>query len=200
MKEDLAVYQALRENILHKERIYIDLTINMYITYFALLAAGVFWSSWLSLISFLDLIVFQSMINSNQWSLSKASFYISEFFEKEYDNIHWESLHRYKTYCINYASFTRNIGWYICKLGASFLAVISFSAILFPNLIATKWDFIALSPIVTVQICIALALCLLTIYINAIYIRMRNDPQYCDERISDIIQHYHKDLSPAPTK
>lgn len=196
MKENPAVYTALRENILQKERVYIDLTMNMYITYFALLAAGVFWSSWLSLISFLVLIVFQSLINSNQWSIAKASFYIRKFFEEGNTDIHWESLHADDSYHERYTSFTRNIGWYICKLGASFLSVISFSSILFSNLIGANWDFTSLSPIVVVQLCLAFVLCLLTIYIDVIYLRMRSNPKFCDKRIAEIIDKYYSQVHP----
>ncbi len=94
MKEDISVYNALREHILHTENQISNETIYMYVTYFALLVIGNIWDEWMSLASFIDLIVFQSMINGDQWSVTKASIYITIFFETKHRGIHWELLHQ----------------------------------------------------------------------------------------------------------
>lgn len=93
MNENIAVYEALRAHILQKESQIANETIYMYVTYFALLAIGSIWSSWFSLVPFFSLIVFQSMINGDQWAITKASAYIKIFFEEPRDDIHWEQLH-----------------------------------------------------------------------------------------------------------
>lgn len=79
MEEDLSVYVALREHILQKEGQIANETIYMYVTYFALLAIGSIWKNWMSLLPFVGLIVFQTMINEEEWEIGKASVYIKVF-------------------------------------------------------------------------------------------------------------------------
>ena len=92
--ENLIVYQSIREHILQKETEVTNELTYMYVTYFGLLVSGAIWSSWLSLVSFIDLIVFQAMINRSQLSITKATMYIQIFFEEKRGDIHWESLHQ----------------------------------------------------------------------------------------------------------
>lgn len=179
MRENLLVYEALRENILHKEDSITTSIIYMYVTYFALLAIGFVWNHWISLISFIDLIVFQSMINSNQWAVLKSSYYIKIFFENERNDIHWETLHGDKRYKLVYDEVNRNVGWYFCKYGSSFLSVISFLAILFSNMQICAWDFEALFVSAKAQIVLSFILCIVTVYINLQYFHMRNEENDC---------------------
>ena len=81
--ENLIVYQSIREHILQKETEVTNELTYMYVTYFGLLVSGAIWSSWLSLVSFIDLIVFQAMINRSQLSITKATMYIQIFFEEK---------------------------------------------------------------------------------------------------------------------
>ena len=87
----MAVYETLRSHIISCENRISNERISMYVVYFALLAFAVNYS-WLILVSFLVLIVFQTLINMDRILISKASIYIKEFFE-ENSNIHWETWH-----------------------------------------------------------------------------------------------------------
>ena len=109
MEESISVYESLRENILHEEDRISNETIYMYVTYFALLTVSSLWNSWLSMVSYIVLIVFQSMINSSIWSIKKSSIYIKIFFETKNNNIHWESLHTDPDYVSVYKSINRNV-------------------------------------------------------------------------------------------
>lgn len=100
MNENIAVYEALRAHILQKESQIANETIYMYVTYFALLAIGSIWSSWFSLVPFFSLIVFQSMINGDQWAITKASAYIKIFFEEPRDDIHLVHLQMWRNHFV----------------------------------------------------------------------------------------------------
>lgn len=176
MQENIAVYEALRAHILEKENQIANETVYMYVTYFALLAVGSIWNSWISLVPFFSLIVFQSMINSDQWSITKASTYIKVFFEEPYKNIHWESLH-HDTFCMSVLNekLNKTVGWYISKWGATTLSFLSFLSILFPELHEANYNFYGIPSFSTVRIVIAAILCVITIYVNKQYFPVRNE-------------------------
>ncbi len=194
MKEDLVVYTALREHILHKEDEITNEIIYMYVTYFALLSVGSIWNNWISLISFIDLIVFQSMINSSQWAIIKASLYIRIFFEKQYDGIHWELLHEDDYYQSVHSPINRNIGWYFRKFVTSFLSLISFLSILFSVLCQVNYDFYNLTPNSILQIILALILCIFTIYVNILYLNVQNNNSPAAVDLKKAIENFYNNI------
>lgn len=192
MQEDIAVYEALRAHIIEKEGQISNETIYMYVTYFALLAVGNIWSNWFSLVPFFSLIVFQSMINSDQWSITKASTYIRVFFEEPFKKIHWESLHQ-DTFCLSVleGKINRTIGWYISKWGATILSFLSLFSILLPVLHDVDYNFYDISPFMTAQIVIAVILCSITIYVNKQYFSLRNE-QGANLQLENAIRAFYK--------
>ena len=81
MKENIAVYETLRNSIVSCEERIANEKIYMYVVYFAMLAFS-FERSWMILVSYLVLIVFQTLINGDRMAVEKASTYIRIFFEK----------------------------------------------------------------------------------------------------------------------
>lgn len=164
----LAVYEALRNHILHKQRDITDATIYMYVTLFALLAVGYVWTDWISVVSFLALIVFQSLINESMWDIVTASIYIRIFFEAMDKDIQWESLHVDPLYSSVRDAKSRNLGWNICQNGASILSVVSLIYILISISSNAKCDNIVQGA----QIVLAFFLCALAIYLNRLYFKI----------------------------
>lgn len=192
MEENVAVYTALREHILQKENQIANETIYMYVTYFALLAIGSIWNSWFSLVSFISLIVFQSMINGDQFAVTKASLYIRIFFETKRNDIHWEQLHQ-DPYCLSVISGTVNktVGWYICKYGATILSILSFLSIIIPILHDSNYHLYALTSVETIRSIIAFILCSITIYMNKLYFTLR-DNKNSNEKLAQAIEAFYK--------
>ena len=163
----------------------------MYVTYFALLSIGAIWNSWISLVTFISLIVFQSMINSDQWSITSASIYIRIFFEEQRNDIHWELLHADSMFSLAYEAANENLGWYFRKYGASFLAMFSLLAILLPPLRESGFNFYNLSLSDLIQIMFAFILCILTIYVNHLYFSLRNNNGNNAQRLSDAVRLFY---------
>jgi len=170
----LAVYAALRNHILYKEREITDATIYMYVTFFALLAIGQIWTDWISLVSFLALIVFQSLINESIWEVIKASIYIRVFFEDSDKGVQWESLHVDLLYSSVRDAESRNLGWYIYQNGVSILSIVSMAYIIFPILSRAKYDINNIYAVQGAQIVITLSLCAISIYLNRLFFRIIN--------------------------
>ena len=130
-KENLVVYEALRNNILQHELKMIDIIIYMYVVYFALLTIALTWERILILLSFVMLIVFQSMLNEERWTIAKTSMYIQIFFENQRNDIHWESLHHNKRYQRYHAKHYKRISWFLERWASSLLAMISLVALVY---------------------------------------------------------------------
>lgn len=194
MEENIAEYELLRENILHIEDRITNEVIYMYVTYFALLAISSIWDNWLSLISFIDLIIFQSMINTELWGLKKSSIYINVFFETKRNDLHWELMHINPSYDSAYSKINKGLGWYICKGSSSFLAIVSFLVILIPILHLSNWNFCAISDEEFAKIVLSLVLCALAISINEKYFRIRDD-KTVDDQLFDLIKNFYKNIS-----
>lgn len=167
--ENLIVYQSIREHILQKETEVTNELTYMYVTYFGLLVSGAIWSSWLSLVSFIDLIVFQAMINRSQLSITKATMYIQIFFEEKRGDIHWESLHQDSKFLSAYNKVNGNIGWRLCTYGATILAIVSFLYVLIPVLYVYKMSFNLVEPQDIIRVLIAAVLMILTSYVNYLH-------------------------------
>lgn len=191
MKENLVVYSALRDHILHKEDQISNETIYMYVTYFALLAVGSIWNQWVALATFIDLIVFQSMINGDQWSIIKASIYIKTFFETKSDDIHWESLHTYPYYQSVFGETIRKtVGWNICKRGAEILSVFSFLSILFSELSKCNYSYQNILPGAAIRIALAFFLLLTTIFVNKQYFSLRGNRDM-DKKLEQVMDEFY---------
>lgn len=162
VKEELSVYEALRNSILSTEERVINTKCYMYVLYFTLLGFGIEFPHLLT-ISYLVLIVFQTMINGDKMGAEKASTYIRVFFE-ESRAIHWESLHKDSNHFEEYKRMTRDVGWYIDKYSATILSIIS--SILFTLSVFQTSTGDGIPPLDVVYLFVSYLLCGLAIYIN----------------------------------
>lgn len=135
--ENLIVYEALKNTVLHCEDCGRNARIYMYVVYFALLTiyftspAAVYQSHWLILLSFLVLITFQTMINSSSIAIERISSYIRIFFETKRNDMHWSLLNKDKEHLTFYNATYQNIGWHINYWGATLLAFVSLIIIIY---------------------------------------------------------------------
>lgn len=90
-EENIAVYEALRNEIVATQGTRANLILYMYTTYVAIYALGVQFSKSLFLITLLILLSFQSKINRQKYIIVQISTYIKIFFEEDRRDIHWES-------------------------------------------------------------------------------------------------------------
>ena len=162
VQENIVVYETLRNSIISCEERLVNEKIYMFVVYFALLAFS-FDRSWLILVSYPVLIVFQTLINGDRQAVEKASIYIRVFFE-ENGNIHWETLHKEQYHLKAYKKATRNIGWYIEKSGSSILALTSFLALLIISL--QQYSLCTLPSDLKIELMVAIFLCIFVFYIN----------------------------------
>lgn len=91
-------YTALRNEIVSTLEQQRNVWIAMYTIYVALFVIAIEYSYKLLLVTFVVLIPFQFIINSQNWSVQKISTYIRCFFEQETGEFHWEGLHMYSVY------------------------------------------------------------------------------------------------------
>lgn len=118
--------------------------------------------------TFIVLIAFQAMMNTDRIAIERVSSYIRVFFEEPRNDMHWSKLNKDEKHLDSYSKQYRNIGWYINMYASSILAVISFISMVV--VYATRYnaaDDIPLS--VCVQIGVALLLCLVAIVVNTKY-------------------------------
>ena len=86
-------YAALRNEIVSTMEQQRNTWITMYTIYAAIFVIAIEYSYKLLLITYVILIPFQFIINSQKWSVQKISTYIRCFFEQESEEFHWEGLH-----------------------------------------------------------------------------------------------------------
>ena len=129
MEENMAVYEALRNELIRLQEATTNETIYMYITYFALLTFG-YKYEWMLLVSFIVLIVFQSIITREWWLITKCSAYICTFFEIPRKDMHWESFHRFDKYKELNNKLDKELYWRIYRWSATFLAGVSLIALI----------------------------------------------------------------------
>lgn len=193
MKENLVVYEALRNHILQFQSAIINETINMYIVYFALFSLG-FSYTWLFFISFIVLLVFQSMVNCHLWEIRKATKYIEIFFEEPRNDIHWESLHRYHGYQLAVSkSKIRNMDWYIRNNSSSFLAIFSALSFWFVSIYNNDFQIRDLSVITIMGMAGALILCVFVIYINRLFFRINSMGRSKDDDLTVTLKDFVKE-------
>lgn len=193
MKENLVVYEVLRNHILQFQNAIINETINMYIVYFTLLSFG-FSYIWLFLVSFIVLLVFQSMINCHLWEVRKATKYIEIFFEIPRYDIHWESLHRYHGYQSAVSkSKIRNMDWYIRNNGSSFLAILSLLSFLSVSIYNNGFQIQDLPITDIIGIASALILFVLVIHVNRLFFRIDSMGRNEDDELTTAINNFVKE-------
>ena len=162
-EENIAEYSALRDSIIQCEGSIKNDTIYMYVIYFALIVLG-FEHSWMLLVSFVVLIIFQTHINEDRIAIEKVSAFIRVFFENQREDIHWETLNKDLNGMEFYNKHIRNLGWYINKAGSSFLALVSFATLTI-NLFQV--DGCRLANFSMIQIALGLILTAVVVYINS---------------------------------
>lgn len=89
--ENMNEYSALRSEILTVEQNGMTCKMYMYTVFFAIISFA-FKYRILFIVALVVLLVFQSFLNFNLWMLRKVSIYIELFFEKERNDIHWETM------------------------------------------------------------------------------------------------------------
>lgn len=193
IKENIVVYEALKNTVLHCEDGIRNARIYMYTVYFTLLAFG-FKYHWMHLVSFLVLIAFQTMINQDRIAIERISSYIRVFFEEKRNDMHWSLLNKDEVHLAIYRTQYKNLGWYINNSGASILAILSFGI-----LIVTALKNYSVSEIpytILVELFIACLLCILVIYVNTkMYIdniRNQNSIQILDDSIKSFYTRCYK--------
>lgn len=168
--ENMAVYETLRNNIINCENRISNERISMYVVYFALLAFAVNYD-WLILVSFLVLLVFQTLIDIDRIMISKTSIYIKKFFE-ENGNIHWETWHNEK-YLKTYRKNYKNIAWQVNEIAASLLAVVSFATLLIISFQEYKIEKLPLGHVIEI-ISAAILLCFIMYTNLSFYHKLTN--------------------------
>lgn len=165
-KEELIVYEMVRNSIVSCEERVRNETIYMYVTYFTMLSFG-FTYNWLFLVTFIVLVTFQSMINCDRLAVEKASAYIRVFFEESGYNIHWESLHKDMDFLSVYDAQAKNLGWYFNTSSSSILAIISFISMLGSSYKAQGFDYLLHGK--AIELAVGFIVCLIVIYIIGWY-------------------------------
>lgn len=173
IEENLIVYEALKNTALHCEDSIRNARIQMYTIYFVVLPFG-FTYHWLFLLTFMILMAFQSIMNTERFAIERVSSYIRVFFEEKRDDMHWSLLNKDFKHLSTYSKQYRNIGWYINAYASSILAVIAFASMIAVYIINQYYETRCISIFIIVQIIVALVLCIMTIFINTRYYDFKN--------------------------
>jgi len=193
MKEDLIIYESLRNEIIRLQEAITNETIYMYVTYFALLAFG-YKYEWMILASFIVLIVFQAMINKEWWLITKCSTYIRTFFEEQRKDMHWESFNHFEKFNELNNKLNKELCWKIYRWSATFLAVISFIALTI--LFIDKYQKIGVSLFEAIALIIGLFFFHIVAYTNTKAFSKSDENitglKKCIEQYYDYIQHKEK--------
>lgn len=193
MKEDKVEYEAIRNEIIRLQDSITNETIYMYVTYITLFSIG-FSYIWGFLASFIVLVVFQSMINENQWELKKCSIFLKVFFEECYGDMHWERLHTFKYYKTIRTIRENKLGWKIYKWSSSFLALISLLALMFTII---KQVGINVSTYEVLVFLTSFCFVSLILYINASFSYKEGKS---DDALRDCIEEYLKSINSKEIK
>lgn len=125
MKERIEVYEGLKNEIITMEELQRNVWIYMYVLFCTMFVLGLQWSHDLFLVTYIILIPFQCVINEYKWSISKMSTYIRIFFEKDNNDISWETLHISNYYRDYYKEKQKSVGTAIGMSGAIHLGFLS---------------------------------------------------------------------------
>ncbi|WP_195985814.1 hypothetical protein [Clostridium sp. D33t1_170424_F3] len=171
MKENMIVYEAIRNEILNSEDSVTNCTISMYVSFVALFTIG-FSYNWVFLASFIVLIVFQAMINRFWWQITKVSAYIQVFFEEQNDDIHWESLHKFDNYKKLISKQNKEFSWIVHRWSSTLLSCLSLVSLF----IVTFGKYGLNLPNMDIAILIvAIVLFIATIYTNRLLSKKSDD-------------------------
>lgn len=125
IKENLCVYESLRNEIISMEEIQRNLWIAMYASYLTVFVLSIERSYRLLLITYIVLIPIQAQILRYKGAIIRLSNYIKVFFESERKDIHWESLQSADEMAKYFAKLNGNIASILCKVSPLLLAGIS---------------------------------------------------------------------------
>lgn len=167
IEENIVVYEALKNTALHCEDSVRSARTQMYTVYFAVLSFG-FAYHWLFLITFIILIAFQTIINTEMMAIERVSSYIRVFFEEKRNDMHWSLLNKDTTHLTSYSKQYKNIGWYINIYASSFFAIVSLISMIIVY-INQDYDVGTLPISVWIQLGLAIPLCITAIVINTKY-------------------------------
>lgn len=167
LQENIVVYEALKNTALHCEDGVRSARLQMYTIYFAMLPFC-FTYNWIFLVTFIVLIAFQAIMNTERIAIERISSYIRVFFEEERGDMHWSLLNKDSEHISSYSKLYKNLGWYIEIYASSILSVISFISmtVVYVN---KNYSIDGLPTSVWIQIGAALLLCIVTIVVNSKY-------------------------------
>ncbi len=128
-EENMAVYEALRNEIVSTQGMRTTLIVYMYTVYFTIVTFGTITSGETGInnripyvVSLLVLIFFQSKIQRCAYTIARISAYIIVFFETDRKDIHWETVNCNR----GVAKKAKNkISEYLSGTGAPYLGIIS---------------------------------------------------------------------------
>ena len=167
IQEDIVVYEALKNTALHCEDGVRSARLQMYTIYFAMLPFC-FTYNWIFLVTFIVLIAFQAIMNTERIAIERISSYIRVFFEEKRGGMHWSLLNKDSEHISSYSKLYKNLGWYIEIYASSLLAVISFVSMIVVY-VNKNYSINGIPTPVRIQIGVALLLCIVTIVINRKY-------------------------------
>jgi len=124
--EDTSVYSSLRAEIIMLEDQQINLIIYMYVVSASIIAFAIQANkSTMYLIPYIVIIPFQYIINKNAIAISKISYYIIEFFEKQSLSFNWESYQKFDPFNRYYGKISKSFFGILSKSGAILLGLLS---------------------------------------------------------------------------
>lgn len=112
IQENMVVYESLKNSALHCEDGIRNARLQMYTVYFVMLPFSFAYHG-IFLVTFIVLIAFQTIINTEKIAIERISSYIRVFFEEKRDDIHWSLLNKDSIHLDSYSKQYKNLGWYI---------------------------------------------------------------------------------------
>lgn len=125
IKENLCVYESIRNEIISMEMMQRTLWIAMYASYLTVFVLAIERSYYLLFITYIVLVPIQAQILRYKGAIIRLSNYIKIFFESERDDIHWESFQSSKEMKKYWNIYSKNLANMLCKLSPLFLGGVS---------------------------------------------------------------------------
>lgn len=185
IKENICVYETLRNEIIAFHQIRENLYIAMYASYLTLLVLSIQFSHYILLCTFVIIIPFQARIKRFKWRMSIVAEYIIEFFEMERKDIHWEKFNSSKEFINMYSAYRKSIVNILGGTGTLQLGVLStglFWAYTFYYKFMYGWIDIVL-------LCISIIGLILTLFVD------RNNNRKYKNVMIDSLQDFKNKLS-----
>lgn len=162
IKENICVYEALRNEIVIFQQIHENLYIAMYASYITLLVLSLQFSHYILLCTFVIVIPFQARIKRFEWRMILASRYIIEFFEMKRTDIHWETFNQSKEFSNQYFAHRKRITNILGGTGSLQLGILSTSLFY----IYTFYYKLRYGWIDVILLCISLMGLILTVFLD----------------------------------